>query len=103
MIKREKSEFEDFADNQYDKAEEEINILKIVNTIQKLKAGMIALYDDQKEEKVNIAKLIFLNQRMVPLQKKTKVLHYHNSFSGFLNTNYLNQNPLGSYQDNIAL
>lgn len=59
--KREKSDFDSFADSQYDKAEDEINILKIMNTIQKLRAGLIALYDDQNLDKVNLAKYIFLS------------------------------------------
>lgn len=73
--KREKSEFDDFADHQYDNAEREMNILNILNTIQKLKAGLIALYDDAKLDKINLAKYIFLSQRMIPFKKSKTFTH----------------------------
>lgn len=65
-----------------------MNILNIVNTIQKLKAGLIALYDNQDNKKVELAKFIFLGGRMVPLEEKIAYKH-KNDFSEFLGHNYL--------------
>lgn len=59
-----------------------------MNTIQKLKAGLIALYDDAKQDKINLAKYIFLSQRMIPL-KKTKSFLHNNLFTNFLDTCYM--------------
>lgn len=99
--KREKSDTEMFIEKQLDMALDEMNFLRLVNTVSKLKAGMIALFDDQKKEKVALAKHIFLSGRMVPLIKRESYNH-HNEFTDFLNTYYLKTGPNGESNEQFV-
>lgn len=70
-----------------------MNFLNLCNTISKLKAGMIALFENQDRSKIQLAKYIFLTGRMVPLTKRQSTKEHKSDFADFLNTNYLKSSP----------
>lgn len=92
-----------FIDQQFDRSLEDLNLLQMCHTIAKLKAGMIALFENQGRAKVQLAKYIFLTKRMVPLTQRQSTKEHKNDFVDFLNTCYLKTGPNGEQNDQFVL